>query len=130
MKVSMLFSTVMFLVLAGCRDAASDKVRAFIPGMYVRQIHNEFTNGADTLVIKEHDNKAGVYLIDKMERLQKHIDGRAFTPKYETAKWTAVYDEKLHQLIVQNQGRILLFDPAKNQLMSNRTLYEKVTASK
>ncbi|MBV4357318.1 hypothetical protein [Pinibacter aurantiacus] len=127
MKVSMLFLIVPVLVLSGCMNSASDKIREFIPGTYVRQIHNEYTNGSDTLMIKLQDESAGVYLIDKMVGYQKHIDGRTFPPKHETSQWTAVYDEKLHQLIVQNQGFIIVFDPAKNQLMSNRTLYDKIT---
>jgi len=120
-------SIMLSLTLGGCINSASDNIREFIPGMYIRKVHNEFTDGWDTLVIKEQDRDAGVYLIDKMESYQKHIDGQTFSPKYETEQWTAVYDERLHQLLVQNKERTILFDPAENELMSNRTVYDKVT---
>lgn len=126
MKVTILILLVATLVLPACSGLKEDKMKSFIPGMYIRKVHNEFTDGWDTLVIKQQDHAAGIYFIDKMETYQKHLDGKTFPPEHKEEEWTAVYDEKLHQLFVQNKERVLLFDPEKNLLYMNRTAYDKV----
>ncbi|MDH7459863.1 hypothetical protein QEG73_01195 [Chitinophagaceae bacterium 26-R-25] len=97
-----------------------------MPGMYVRQIENEFTNGADTIVITVHDHSGGVYLVQNMTGYQQRLDGKVFPPEYKVKKWTAVYDEKTHQLIIQQKQDIITFSPQENKLLRGRTEFFKV----
>jgi len=127
MKVSMLFLNVLVLVLSGCMNSASDKIREFIPGTYVRQIHNEFTNGADTLVITEYDHTGGVYFVENKTGYQQQLDGKVFSPQYKVKKWTAVYDEKTHQLNIQKRDEFITFLPDQNKLLDGRTEFLKVS---
>ncbi len=77
-----------------CSDLRADKVKDFIPGVYVKSIDDEFTKGMDTLVIDVLDKSAGSYSINKKMSYQQVIDGRELSPQYKTESWTAVYDDE------------------------------------
>ncbi|MDI3321365.1 hypothetical protein [Pinibacter soli] len=126
MKSIVLLTIALTSIFGSCTNSTSDKIREFIPGMYVRQLHDEFTNGADTLVISEQDLSGGVYFIDNMTGYQQQLDGKVFPPEHKVEKRTGVYDRRTHQLIIQNTGDILTFLPRQNKLLQGRTEYNKV----
>ncbi|MBV4359077.1 hypothetical protein [Pinibacter aurantiacus] len=126
MKLILLLTIALTTFFGSCTNSPSDKIREFIPGMYVRQLHDEFTSGADTLIISEYDPSGGVYFIDSKMRYQQHLDGKIFPSEYKVKKRTGVYDPKTHQLIIQNTEDILTFLPGQNKLLQGRTEYNKV----
>jgi len=126
MKVNVLLILSLTAILESCTNSTSDKIRDFIPGTYARQIHDEFTNGGDTLVISEQDLSGGVYFIENRKGYQQHLDGKVFPPERKMRKWTGVYDPKTHQLMIQNTEDIITFLPEKDNLLLGRTEYDKV----
>lgn len=128
MKVSVLTLAGLFFFPCGCTNAVSDNVREFIPGIYVRPIHNEFTQGYDTLSIREQDREAGVYFVENRYGYQQHLDGKISKPEHKVKKWTAVYDNKTHQLNIQQEGSVITFLPSQNKLLKGRTEFSKVKA--
>lgn len=110
----------------GCSDLKADKVKDFIPGVYVKSIDDEFTKGMDTLVIDVLDKSAGSYSINKKMSYQQVIDGRQLSPQYKTENWTAVYDENTYQLMEQRKGKVLSFLPEENKLSLGGSEYQKI----
>lgn len=114
------------VVISSCSNPAADKIRAFIPGMYIKEINNEFTKGMDTLVFEVMDETGGVYSIKRRTGYQQTIDGKQLSPQYETESWTAVYDEKTHQLMEQQKGRVFTFLPDQDKLSMGSSEYRKI----
>ncbi len=78
-------TALMIAALAvGCSNLRTDKVKAFIPGVYVRTSADEFTKGMDTLVIEVLDRSAGSYSINKKMSFYQTIDGKELSPQYKT----------------------------------------------
>jgi hypothetical protein len=109
-----------------CNSLQQDKVRDFIPGVYVKEINQEFAKGMDTLIIETLDEAAGSYTIIRRSGYQQMIDGRKLTPKNEVHKWTAVFDGDTKQLKEQNKGRVFTFSPEQNILTMGSSEYRKI----
>jgi hypothetical protein len=126
MKVAVFSALTFAVVLQGCSESNNDKIRKFVPGIYVRHFRNEYSTGSDTLKIIEHDAKAGIYFIDEKEGYQQQLDGKVFPAQYKATKHTALYNESTHQLTIQNTEDIITVLPDKNKLLLGRTEYQKV----
>jgi hypothetical protein len=113
-------------VISSCSGPAADNVRAFIPGIYIKEINDEFSKGMDTLVFEVMDETGGVYSIKRRTGYQQTIDGKQLSPQYETESWTAVYDEKTHQLMEQRKGRVFTFLPDQDKLSMGSSEYRKI----
>jgi len=124
---SYLLGLSILLAVASCKNGASDSLKSFIPGTFVRGINNEFTTGSDSLVISVLDEGGGTYLVSHRSGYQQRIDGKLLPPGYKTEKWTATYDQEHHQLQVQPQGKTFTFLPEKGILVTNGgTEFKKV----
>lgn len=120
-------TALMIAALAtGCSNLRTDKVKEFIPGVYVRTVADEFTKGMDTLVIDLLDRSAGSYSIDKKMSFQQVIDGRQLSPQYKTEQWTAIYDNDTHQLMEQRKGKVLSFMPDQDLVSMGGSEYKKI----
>ena len=111
---------------AGCSNLRTDKVKAFIPGVYVRTVADEFTKGMDTLVIEVLDRSAGSYSINKKMSFYQTIDGKELSPQYKTEQWTAIYDDDTHQLMEQRKGKVLSFMPDQELVSMGGSEYKKI----
>lgn len=112
--------------VVGCSDSQADKMKDFIPGVYIKTIDNEFTKGMDTLVIDVLDKTAGSYSIRKKSSYQQVIDGRQLSPQYKVENWTALYDKEINQLMEQRKGKVLSFLPEENKLSLGGSEYKKI----
>lgn len=113
-------------LVIGCSNTQSHNIKSFIPGVYVKEISQEFAKGMDTLVIESLDETTGSYTIVRRSGYQQTIDGRVLTPKTEMHKWTAVYNEQTKQLTEQNKGRVFTFSPNQNTLSMGSSEYRKI----
>lgn len=120
-------TALMIAALAtGCSNSTTDKVKDFIPGVYVRTVADEFTKGMDTLVIEVLDRSAGSYSINKKMSFYQVIDGKELSPQYKTEQWTAIYDDDTHQLMEQRKGKVLSFMPDQDLVSMGGSEYKKV----
>ena len=126
MKHLFLFSAIAGLILLGCGNPASDNIRAFIPGTYTKEINDEFTKGTDTLFISVLDDQSGSYTIIRQISYRQSIDGKILSPRNDTHKMTAIYNEETKQLRDQNQGKLFSFSPDKNLLNTGGSEYRKI----
>ncbi|MEO6547903.1 MAG: hypothetical protein ABIN94_07875 [Ferruginibacter sp.] len=122
-----LFSIIIVMVITGCDSATSDNIPSYIPGVYTKEINDEFTIGADTLTLKELDREIGSYTVKRNMMYRQQIDGKVLPLKHEVHKWVAIYDVTSKQLKEQKQGRLFTFVPAKGILMMGTTPYRKVS---
>lgn len=109
-----------------CSNLRTDKVKDFIPGVYVRTVADEFTKGMDTLVIDVLDRSAGSYSIDKKMSFYQTIDSKELSPQYKAEQWTAIYDDDTHQLMEQRKGKVLSFMPDQHLVSMGGSEYKKV----
>jgi hypothetical protein len=123
MKTIMAFVLVL---LVSCKGVDQEKIRDFIPGVYVRAIHHEFAEGSDTIIISWV--KGNSYLIQKRAGFQRiRKDGGQQLPViYRSENWTGVYDEKEGLIREQQKGKILSFQPEENRLLLGGSPYQKL----
>ena len=114
-------------VLMSCEQLKEDKIREFIPGVYVKAIDHEFAEGMDTIAISILDKNAGTYVVIKKSGYQQKIDGKLLSPKYETHKWTATYDKQFKQLNIPHNEKTYNFLPEENKLLSGSSEYKKIS---
>ena len=127
MKKLFLFIIIAEFVFAACGNLQTDKVRGFIPGVYVKEINDEYTKGKDTLIISIIDKKSGSYTIVRKTTYQQFIDGKTLSPKNDRHKWIAIYIPDTKQLKEQNQGRVFSFSPDKALLSMGSSEYRKIS---
>lgn len=126
MKKVFQFVFIAGFIVTACNSLQQDEVRDFIPGIYVKEINQEFARGMDTLIIETLDEAGGSYSITRRSGYQQTIDGRKLTPKNEVHKWTAVFDVNTKQLKEQNKGKVFTFSPEQNTLTMGSSEYRKI----
>ena len=117
---------IVVAVISSCDSQGTDKVKAFIPGMYIKEINDEFSKGMDTLVFEAIDVTGGVYSIKRRTGYQQTIDGRVLSPHHNEESWTAIYDETTHQLMEQKKGKVFTFLPDQGKLSMGSSEYRKI----
>ncbi len=110
------------IVLSSCSSGADNN--NFIPGMYVREVHNEFSIGRDTLVI--NPSNTTMYSIIHTGSYQRIKDGKLLSAKSIHENWTATYDNDKKILQETKRGRVLSFDVPKNILLLGSSHYKKI----
>lgn len=123
---SMLF--VMSMLLISCSPFRSrDEVKEFIPGTYVTQWRNEFTESKDTILIAAPSNKGSdSYSISKRSYYQQTIDGKELKPQRKVQGWTGTYNAEVKTIVIDKSGRVLLFNPDAGSLIEGATTYNKI----
>lgn len=127
MKI-VLFTYITVMMLCGCSIITQkDKVRSFIPGVYVRYYTDEYTDSYDTLTIKTITTEGSKgYIVIKRSHFQKlGNDGNKFSG-YGLKKWTGVYDDKTKTVWLKEPGKEIYFDPANNELKIGTQSYKKL----
>jgi hypothetical protein len=126
MKQTILFNALILIFIASCSNAIKDNEANFIPGIYVKEIKQEFAVGMDTLIIQVMDKEAGSYTIVRRSSYQQQLDGKLMTPKYEIEKSVAIYEPATKQLREQNKERVFTFSEEKGLLSTGGSEYKKV----
>lgn len=108
-------------VLVGC---SSDKVRDFMPGVYVNSAGGEFSVASDTLQVElvEGNN----YVIHRRTGFNLVTDGKIGKREYEVEKWSAVYSSDTQGLTETRKGKLISFFPDSGSLSVGRRVYRKV----
>lgn len=114
---------VLVFLLLSCSLMESDKVKAFMPGVYVRHYTDEYTNSYDTITIKGVDDK---YEVIKRTKFEKLMDNGKLQPGHAIQRWTGNYDEQTKSLWLVQAGKAIYFNPSKNELMIGTQPYKKI----
>lgn len=127
----MKFTSIFFLIgtlLLSCSPFRSrDEVKEFIPGTYVTDWKNEFTESKDTIVITAPSTKGSdSYRIFKKSYYQQTIDGKELKPHYKVQGWTGTYNAEVKTIVIDKSGRVLLFNPDAGSLIEGTTTYNKI----
>ena len=121
-----LFSIISVVLFISCGTHRSETVQNFIPGLYIKEIKQEFAIGMDTIFINLLDKQASSYKIIRKSNYQQMIDGKVLSPKQEVHNWIAYYDLNKNQLIEPNNERVFTFLPEKNMLLMGSSQFKKV----
>ena len=128
MKMIWLSTVTICLLLVSCNDLfKSDKVKDFIPGTYRSEWSTEFSESIDTLLIQPLMKEGSdTYTITRRTRVVFHKDSRKRNPEYKIARWTGSYDPGAKTVVVNNNGRVLSFDPVHKEMKMGTTAYRKL----
>lgn len=107
--------------MLGC---TSDKVRNFMPGVYVNSAGSEFSVASDTLAIEQVEGNN--YVIHRRTGFNLVTNGKLGKREYEVEKWTAVYSPDTQVLTETKKGKLISFFPESGSLSVGRRLYRKV----
>lgn len=95
-----------------------------IPGIYARDVRNEFSEGRDTLFIVRLEGDA--YGIEQRLAYRRIDEGKMGGVETKTEHWTAFFDEAQHVLRETKRGRVLSFQPEKRTLLVGSSVYQKL----
>ena len=115
------------VLLVGCQSQKKKIWKDFIPGMYATTYSHSYSVGKDTLkIILNQGSGSNNYTIIRHNSHQRIINGKVKPAVTKRFVWSAMVDEKSQALIVLNNKRILVFEPALNQLQLGTTVYKKI----
>ena len=118
------------LLLTSCNPFRSgDHVKEFIPGTYVTSWKNEFTVSKDTILITPpplFTKASDQYIVTKRSYYRQTVDGKELKPQFKVQNWTGSYNPEVKTLVIDKSGRVLLFNPEKNELVEGSTSYNKI----
>ncbi len=130
MKSLKLVLLAFIVILISCssmqKKQATDKVKSFITGTYVRAFEGEYGIGKDTLLIQQPENSNNYFTIEHMMYYQQIKDKRPLPMKYKTENWTAVFNEKTNVLEEQTKGKRFSFLPDENALLLGGSKFKKI----
>lgn len=128
MKWIILFHFVIAVLLMSCGLFGKKvSVQEFIPGVYVAQWTSEFADSRDTLQIEALAAPSeGMYAITRRSYHVYNQRTKRRKPAYELQHWTASYAQREQVLLVHKNGRVLSFDPAKQEMRMGITIYRKL----
>lgn len=115
----------MTFIAFGCGiTPQKDSIRAFIPGVYVKHIDGLYSIGEDSLTISQSNDQT--YTILHNTTYRPIINKKIQPIKYQSERWTALYDEQSKVLNELKDGRVLSFLPHENKLLLGSGEYKKV----
>ncbi|MFI5452211.1 hypothetical protein ACHMWN_08650 [Pedobacter sp. UC225_61] len=115
---------LMGLALAMMLGCTRDKVKEFIPGVYVNSAGGEFSVASDTLVIEMVEGNN--YVIHRRTGFNLVSDGKIGRREYETEQWKAIYSAENQSLTEVRKGKLISFFPDKNYLSVGARVYQKL----
>ena len=115
---------VMVLSCALFFGCSSDKVRDFMPGVYVNSAGGEFSVASDTLEVElvEGNN----YVIHRRTGFNLVTDGKIGKREYEVEKWVGVYSPDTQVLTETKKGKLISFFPDSVSLTVGQRVYKKI----
>jgi len=123
MKIVLLPVASYCLLFFGCNLLSSrEPVLDFIPGTYITKWTTAFTEARDTILIELSVREgSGTYLITRRTYMLYQQK-----PQYKLVHWTGIYNSGTKSIIINNNGRILSFDPANKEMKLGATTYKKL----
>lgn len=115
------------IFIIGCQVSQTDPVKDFIPGNYIANINQEYSNGNDTLFIKAISNFGNTYQLTRISSFIRKIDGIEYPLERKTKKWVATYDGNKKVLNETAQSAIISFNPDKRELYLGSRRYIKIS---
>ncbi|CAN5390170.1 hypothetical protein BH11BAC5_BH11BAC5_24000 [soil metagenome] len=112
--------------MSSCSYFKEDKAIHLVPGIYVKDINQEFARGKDTIEVKTLDQTVGSYTIIRRTKYQQQIDGKHFKPRYEIEREVAIYNPATNQLLEQNKGKVYTFSEGNAVVLTGGSEYKKV----
>eukprot|EP01035_Chromulina_nebulosa_P064813 gene64813-88664_t len=115
------------MLMAGCKLGGEKKVREFIPGTYITEWDNGFSTARDTILMKPSPAEGGGgYSITRRTFYRQSVKGKTLNPKYKIARWTGRFNQQDMTVVINKNGRILSFDPDKNEMRMGSAIYKKL----
>ncbi|MBB2143962.1 hypothetical protein GM921_00565 [Pedobacter sp. LMG 31464] len=110
-----------YAFLLGC---STDKVRDFMPGVYVNSAGGEFSVASDTLAIElvEGNN----YVVHRRTGFNLVTNGKLGRREYEVEKWAAIYNPSAQVLTETKKGKLISFFPDSGSLSVGQRVYKKI----
>ena len=126
-KMAIMVYLLLMVVLTGCSLVQQDRIKNFIPGVYVRYYADEYTESYDTIRITRSSGPGKEnYSVIKRRRTAKVDNNGKIVPGYELKKWTATFDAKSQSLWITNAGKAIYFYPARRELRIGTEPYKKL----
>lgn len=128
MKTLLLIHILGLLVCCSCKLLSpGDNVKEFMPGTYIAEWTSEFATSRDTLLIQAPArNKSQVYAITRRSLHTYTRSNKIRPPQYKLTHWTGFYNNTKQTLDISDNGRILVFDPDKNEMQMGNITYKKL----
>ncbi len=123
MKRAYLILTLALSSLAACQNEG-DTIKAFIPGIYVKEAKSEYSVASDTLHITSLSGNA--FLIEQSTGYRPIRNGRLLNRKLKKEKQTGLYDPQKQVMNEVSSGRLFIFDPAGQVLLIGTAKYKKI----
>ncbi len=116
------------VVILSCNNLIqADTVKVFIPGTYSADWSTEFNQTKDTLLLEPlTENGSETFRITRRSHIEFINAAKDKAPEYKIAKWTGTYDVKTKTIFINNNGRVLSFDPKKEIMWMGTTMYKKL----
>ena len=123
-------STAVTVILISCGGSqsnnATEKVKSYMQGTYVRAFEGEYSKGNDTLVINQPDENNNYYTIKHNSSYQKIRNKQLLPLEYKTEDWIAIFNEQTNVLEEQKKGKLISFLPDENALLLGSSKFEKI----
>ena len=120
------FSICVIATAFSCSNSASDTVRDFIPGTYIRYSQHEFGRAWDTLEISRLSETGNNYSIQRRWAYERKLNGVTQPLDYKIEDDAALFDKEKGVLTDTRSGQILSFAPEKKELYAGATAYQKI----
>lgn len=120
-KVKIMLCSIAFI--AACQSN-SDKVQAFIDGVYVNHAQSASAIADDTLTFSRTDGNH--YIITRNTGYQAIRNGKLLPKKHKLEKVEGDYDAKANLLDETTTGRVFRFNPDKRVLALKQAVYRKI----
>jgi hypothetical protein len=116
------------LLLSACNNifTTKNKVKESLPGTYVNHSAGSYSSAFDTLIISKESEEGNSFLIERRVSFQKIRHGVLQSKEYHLEHWLAMYDDKTKVLTETKRGKILSYNPDKQKLYLNNSVYQKI----
>jgi hypothetical protein len=123
-------SFAFIVILISCSESqnknATEKVKSFIVGTYIRAFEGEYSTGNDTLIIAQPDASNNYFTIQHKMSYQQIKDKKPLPVEYKIENWTAIFNEQTNVLEEQKKGKRLSFLPDENALLLGGSKFKKI----
>ncbi len=118
----------LIIVLLSCNSLTeTDTVKVFIPGTYSAEWATEYNQTKDTLLLEPLTlNGSETFQITRRSKVEYINAAKERLPEYKISKWSGTYDAKTKTIFINNNGRVLSFDPKKDILWMGTIRYAKL----
>lgn len=130
MKKLKLVLVVLVTVFISCSSLhkryATDKLKSFMAGTYIRAFSGDYSYGKDTLIIEKPDMGNNYFIIQHKISYQQIKNRQPLPVEYKTENWTALFNEQTNVLEEQTKGKRLSFLPGEKALLLGGSKFKKI----